>query len=197
MNVRLLGYSINPYYNVQFDYVKRYIYRAIYNNENMCKTTPIEACNVRHITLYLYTEGEIIMMPLPVNYLATLVAALANWGIGMLWYSPVLFGNAWMNLSKIDPKKMDMKKEMPKIAIIGLLAAYISAVVLSLLIDMTVSTTVIEGMTLGFWVWLGFAATVLVNSVLYEKKPWSLYIINSGYLFVAYMVMGAILVLWP
>ena len=137
------------------------------------------------------------MMPLPINYVAALVAALANWIIGMLWYSPILFGNTWTKLSKIDPKKMDMKKEMPKIAGIGLLGAFVSAVVLGLLIDMTISTTLVEGMTIGFWAWLGFAATTLVNGVLYEKKPWSLYIINSGYLFAAYIAMGAILVLWP
>ena len=137
------------------------------------------------------------MLPQTINYTADAVAAVVSWVIGMLWYSPILFGNLWAKLSKIDMKKMDMKKEMPKIAIIGLLSAFVSAVVLGLLIDMTVSTTATEGMTLGFWVWLGFAATTLINGVLYEKKPWSLYIINSGYLLAAYVSMGAVIVLWP
>lgn len=132
-----------------------------------------------------------------INFVASIVASLVSWVIGMLWYSPILFGNAWTKLSKIDPQKMNMKKEMPKIASIGLLSAFVSAVVLGLFLDMTVSTTVTEGMTIGFWAWLGFAATTLVNGVLYEKKPWSLYVINSGYLFVTYIAMGAILVLWP
>lgn len=132
-----------------------------------------------------------------INYVATVVAALGSWIIGMLWYSPMLFGNTWVKLSQIDPKKIDMKNEMPKIAGIGLLSAFVSAAVLGLLLDMTVSTTVVESMALGFWVWLGFSATTLINGVLYEKKPWSLYIINSGYLFTAYIAMSAILVLWP
>ncbi len=132
-----------------------------------------------------------------INFVATIIAALGSWIIGTLWYSPILFGNTWSKLSKIDPKKMDMKKEMPKIASLGLLSAFVSAAVLGMLLDMTGSTTAIEGMIIGFWVWLGFAATTLVNGVLYEKKPWSLYVINSGYLLVAYTAMGAILTLWP
>ena len=137
------------------------------------------------------------MISLPVNYLAALVAALTNCGIGMLWYSPILFGNQWMKLSKMDPKKMDMKKEMPKIFVISLTAAFVTAVVLGLFINMTVSTTLMEGLMIGFWAWLGFVATTLVTGVLYEKKSWTLYLINIGYQLVALLAMGAILVLWP
>lgn len=32
-----------------------------------------------------------------INYLAVLVAAISTFLIGGLWYSPLLFGKAWMN----------------------------------------------------------------------------------------------------
>ncbi len=137
------------------------------------------------------------MITVPINYLAAGAAAAASWGLGMLWYSPVLFGNQWQKLSKIDPKKTDMKKEMPKIFLISILASFISAVVMAMLLTLTVATTLYEGLVMGFWLWLGFVATTMINGVLYEKKPWALYIITSGYQLAALMVMGAILMLWP
>lgn len=34
-----------------------------------------------------------------INYLAVVVAAMAVFGLGSLWYTPILFGNAWMKES--------------------------------------------------------------------------------------------------
>ncbi len=38
-----------------------------------------------------------------VNYLAVLVAALAVFVLGWLWYSPLLFFKPWMRLRDMDP----------------------------------------------------------------------------------------------
>ena len=35
-----------------------------------------------------------------INYLAVLVAALSTFLLGGLWYSPMLFGKAWMRTNK-------------------------------------------------------------------------------------------------
>ena len=51
------------------------------------------------------------MPTVDINYLAVLIAALASYVLGALWYSPVLFGKLWMKLSKIDPKNMDAAKK--------------------------------------------------------------------------------------
>jgi hypothetical protein len=136
-------------------------------------------------------------MMLPINFAASTVAALAYWGIGMLWYSPLMFGAQYQKLSGISAKKADMKKSMARMVVVSLAASFIAAVVLGLLMDMTVSTTMIEALMLAIWVWLGFVATILVNGVLYEQKPWSLYIIHTGYQLMGFLAMGAVLALWP
>jgi len=52
------------------------------------------------------------MLPaIDLNYWAVLVSAVASMVIGALWYSPILFGNIWMNLMKIDPKNIDKMKD--------------------------------------------------------------------------------------
>ena len=52
------------------------------------------------------------------------------------------------------------------------------------------------GIMCGFWNWLGFIAPVTLGAVIWEGKPWKLWLLlNSNYL-VALPVMGVILALW-
>ena len=46
-------------------------------------------------------------------------------------------------------------------------------------------------------VWLGFVTTVQLTGALFGKQPTKLYLINTGYQFVCYLTMGAILAKWP
>lgn len=55
------------------------------------------------------------------------------------------------------------------------------------------ATSIGAGISVGFWAWLGFVATVTLASVLYERRPMSLYILNNGYQLVSLAIMGAIL----
>lgn len=41
------------------------------------------------------------MNPENINYLAVFVAALSTFLIGGLWYSPILFGKAWMKANNL------------------------------------------------------------------------------------------------
>ena len=48
----------------------------------------------------------------------------------------------------------------------------------------------------GFFNWLGFVAVATLGSVTFEKRPLKLYLINNGYLFLALLLMGAVLAIW-
>ena len=52
------------------------------------------------------------------------------------------------------------------------------------------------GLQAGFWNWLGFIAPVTVGMVLWEGKPWKLWMIVAGYWLVTMCTMGVILALW-
>ncbi len=137
------------------------------------------------------------MFLLPINVWAVLVSALASMALGFLWYSPALFGKQWMKLSKIDPKKMkEANKHMTKMYSISFISTLIGAYILAQLIDLTLTSSVMEGATLGAMVWLGFVAVTLVNTVVFESKPWTLFLINSGYQLVCLVVSGIILAVW-
>ncbi len=122
-------------------------------------------------------------------------AAVAHFIVGMLWYSPVLFGNQWMKASGITKKEIDKakKKGMAIPMVIAAISALVMAFVLSKVMYMTGSKDPMSGVMIGFLAWVGFIATTSLNSVLWENKNMQYYTINNGYSLVSLLVMGAIL----
>lgn len=132
-----------------------------------------------------------------VNSAAVLGAAVVGFIIGMIWYAPPVFGKAWMKLSGIDHRKMEgMKKRMAPFMLAGFIATLIMSFVLAHVLRLTGSTSLMQGLQAGFWVWLGFIATVMLGMVLWEGKPFKLYVLNAAHYLVVLLVMGAILASW-
>lgn len=133
-----------------------------------------------------------------VNLLAVLVSGIIATLIGALWYSPLLFGKQWMKLMKITEKdiKNAKKKSMIKLYIINFVSTLVMIYVLGYLFDVANVLDVTSGIMLSIVVWLGFVATLSLNSVLWENKPVKLYIINILYPLVSLVVTGIILSVW-
>lgn len=129
-----------------------------------------------------------------INLVSVFVAAIAATILGFFWYSPVMFGKKWMELGGI--KEGEKKEGMGKTYTISFLTTLIMAYVLALVVYLTQASTIWTGATAGFWAWLGFVATFAVNSVLFEKKSWSLWLLNNGYNLLSLALMGAILAVW-
>jgi surface polysaccharide O-acyltransferase-like enzyme len=119
-----------------------------------------------------------------VNILAILAAAVTNIIISIVWYSPNIFGKAWMSLT-------GKKKEEHHVA--SFFSALIAAYVLALLVEATSSNSIEAGALLGILVGLGFAATSTAVNFLSEKRPTKLYLIAAGHHLIAYIFMGVIL----
>jgi len=135
---------------------------------------------------------------LEVNYLAVLVSAVIGFIIGGFWYSQSGFGKQWMRLMKISKKDVEKvkKKGMAKSMIIAFLSTIVMAYVLAIFIKYVGTSTIIGGVLVGFWIWLGFLATAGLSSILWEGRPFKLYLINVTHYLVVLVVMGAILAVW-
>lgn len=140
----------------------------------------------------------------PVNYLAVLASTIVMMALGSLWYGP-LFGKQWMALMGFDPARIaDMQAKgaaamWKSYAIMALGALLMSYVLQHALIFATAylgTTGVGGGFQVGFWNWLGFVAPVMVGSVIWEGKPWKLFIINAGYYLVGLLIIGALQAMW-
>ena len=132
-----------------------------------------------------------------INWLAVLVAAVAYFMLGALWYSKALFGNKWIQLAKIDMSDPNVKK--------GMGGMMISTLVLILIVCFSLEVLIVKfnflqeiglGIKLGLLTGLGFATTAVSINYVYERKPTNLYLINNGYHLLGHVVAASILVLW-
>lgn len=138
-----------------------------------------------------------------INWLAVLVAGLSAFVMGGIWYSPGLFGKAWMKdsiLTEEDIKKGNKGKIFGFTAIFSLLMAVNLAMFLA---DTPAECTgncaritdVSWGAAAGFLAGIWTFCAIAIHS-LFELKSWRLIFINGGYSLVALTLMGAIIGLW-
>ncbi len=134
----------------------------------------------------------------PVNYLAVLVCGIASMVLGFVWYGP-LFGKKWMQLSGISMQG-GSKSAMHRSYAVAFVASLVTAYVLAHIVVFSATYFGISGLSAGlqagFWSWLGFVGPVTLGMVLWERKPWTLWILLNGYQLLLMLVMGAILALW-
>jgi hypothetical protein len=133
-----------------------------------------------------------------VNYLAVFVVAVFGYVIGMLWYSPVLFGKQWMKLSGISEKSIkEQNKRGMAVKMVGaFIAVLVMSFVLAWLVGILRITYFSNGAMFGFYVWLGFLATTQLNIVFWQNKPFTLYLLNTVHYLVALVLMAGILAVW-
>lgn len=125
-----------------------------------------------------------------VNYLAVLASTIATMVIGFLWYSPVLFGHAWV---KQQGKKMEeMSGGGPLTYILTAFTALAGAYILALLMTLTDERTIASGLCMGLLIGLSISAKIGMN-FLFEGKTRVLYFITIGYHLVSYLIAGLII----
>lgn len=143
------------------------------------------------------------MQGVPVNYWAILVCGVVSMVLGSLWYGK-FFRKPWekmMGWENVDPaKRAEMMKTMQRSYILAFIGALLMAYILSHAIifaqsylgesDMSAAT-----MT-AFFNWLGFIAPVTLTVVLWEGKPWKLWLLNSSYYLVQLLIFAFILIAW-
>ncbi|MEX0930602.1 MAG: DUF1761 domain-containing protein [Candidatus Paceibacterota bacterium] len=133
------------------------------------------------------------------NYLAIIVAALIPLLLGSFWYSPVAFGNQWLMLSNIGKENTPQSRREIVLAFLGSFAAgFVMSLVLAVLIRNLLVFSAVDGMEVGFWVWLGFVASTMLPEYLFggSAKPYQLYALTAGYHLLSLVVMGALLAMW-
>lgn len=128
-----------------------------------------------------------------VNWLAVIVAALSTFLIGGLWYSPAVFGKAWMKENGFTEESMK-GGNMAKIFGLAFLLGFIASINLAMFLGNETDATM--GAFYGFLAGFGWVATFVGTHYLFERKSFKLFLINAGYSIVALTVMGVIIGAW-
>jgi Protein of unknown function (DUF1761) len=129
-----------------------------------------------------------------INWFAVLAAAASTFVIGGLWYSPVLFGRAWMSVNNLNEAEL-AKSNMVRIFGLALLFAVIMAANLAAFLAEP-KTTAVWGATAGFLAGFGWVTLGIATIALFERRSWKYVLINGGYMTVSFVIMGLIIGGW-
>jgi hypothetical protein len=128
-----------------------------------------------------------------VNWLAVLVAAVAYFAVGGLWYSPVLFAKPWMAASGITPEQAQGPGALYAVSFVF---QFLASLALALIAVATSAESVADGIVLGLVVGIGFVLTSVGVTQMFSNAPAVLQAINIGYHLVGLMVAGIIVAPW-
>ena len=129
-----------------------------------------------------------------INLLAVLAAAVSTFILGGLWYSPLLFGKAWMRVNNFTDADV---QTFSKARMFGW--SFLFALIMSLNLAMFLAgptTNLSWGVAAGALAGVGWVAMAIAIIGLFENKSWKYIAINGGYMIVAFISMGAILGAW-
>lgn len=125
-----------------------------------------------------------------VNFIAVIVAAIAAFAVGGLWYSPLLFAKAWQ-------KEVGLTDEQLQGANMGMIFG--TTLVLCFIASYVFAMFLGPKPALGFAIGAGFSAglcwvaTSFGISYLFERRSMKLFLINGGYHTLQFTVIGAAL----
>ena len=133
-----------------------------------------------------------------IKYPAVIVATLIHFILGGLWYSPLLFGNKFIQFIGWSPAKLDEigNQSHAKEYVIAFLTSAVLVYILAHFVQYTGAKGIAGGMQTGLWLWLGFVVTTQLATVIFEQRPLGLYLLNVGYQLVGCLICGAILAIW-
>jgi hypothetical protein len=132
------------------------------------------------------------------NWMAIIVAALAYFFLGALWYSKVLFVKRWIADLKIDVNNADAKKGMGLMFGGSLVMMLIQCLAIAIIAERIhiVGDGWMSGLKLGALTGCCLCATPVAVNYFYEKKPLSLFLINAGYAVTGNIIAGIIICSW-
>lgn len=127
------------------------------------------------------------------NYLAILVIVALRQAIGFLWYSPMLFLQAWRESVGLDEGELALNAT-PFIA--DIVGSFFLAYVLAKMVEYFHCKTIEDGARLGFMIWLGFVGPVMAAHYLFIGFEFNAIAIDTGKELLSLVLSGIILTLW-
>lgn len=136
-----------------------------------------------------------------INFIAVLVATVANFFFGFLWYTP-LFGKAWAKELGIVVTSPPPAGALAKGMIMNVIGNFLMAFVFA---NNNMAWSYVPGMAdmsaglkifnAGFFTWLGFYLPTDLNTVAWEQRSWKFFFINTTYHLGAALIAATILIL--
>lgn len=128
------------------------------------------------------------------NWISITVATVFGMMLGAFWYSPLAFGQAWLKCIG----KTEDQLGSPVLPLAGsVLACFLSALSLALIISQTGSSGLLEGFYLGAVIGVGLIFPAFLSDSLFCGWGSKLLFIQAGYRVTYIIVMCMIIAGWP
>jgi len=128
-------------------------------------------------------------MVFDVNWVAVIVATIAGFAVGAVWY--IGFSKQWQ---ATIGKTRDQLDAGPVPYVIGVAVELVMAVILVVVIrSIFGEVTVANGLLTGAVMWLGFVMPPMILNHRYQNMPWQLTIIDGGHLLAVLLVQGLVI----
>ena len=141
-------------------------------------------------------------MEIKINYLAILVAVVANFILGYIWYTP-LFGKIWGKEMGYDTSVKPAQSEFIKGMVFMLIGNFLFTWVLAHNIaawqfvpNVKEMGELSNALSSAIFTWIGFYLPVHLGSTVWEQKSWKLVGINAGYHLASLLLVALILTYW-
>jgi hypothetical protein len=132
------------------------------------------------------------------NISLIIFASLAQFILGALWYSPLMFGKLWMQIMEVTHLSKDELQKMQK----EMTPFYALQFFLTLFTTFSFANLVpyipdFSAYHIAFWIWIGFIVPTQIACIIWantKKKFWfKQAIIMNSYQLIAIMLMALIL----
>jgi len=127
------------------------------------------------------------------NWLAVIVAAVAWFAFSAIWYSVPPLSNAWMRAAKVTPGDGPPLVTLLVPTFIGYL---VTTIVIALLAKAIGASELMDGLTLGIVLGVGFGLIGALVVQIYEQKGGSYWLINGINAIIAYSIVAIIVTVW-
>jgi hypothetical protein len=131
-----------------------------------------------------------------VNWVLIIVATIAQFVLGALWYSPMLFGKVWMQIMEVTHLSKEamqkMQKEMAPFYGLQILLTLFTTFNLANFIGMLPQ---FSSYHLAFWIWSAFIVPTQISAVIWantKKKYW----LKQLGIMISMQLVGIMLAAW-
>lgn len=131
-----------------------------------------------------------------INYLGIIIATVAAFILGGLWYSPLMFGKWWMQIMECDTLSQEELKKMQK----KMAPFYLLQLILTLFTTFSFATLVPYITAFGiyhiaFWIWIGFIVPTQIAGVVWantKQKFWA----KQIFIMISFQLVAIMLSAW-
>jgi hypothetical protein len=132
-----------------------------------------------------------------INYLAVLCSLALSLALGLVWYSPQLFGRVWYRLKRYTPEEADRMKSRIRPAYVAAAIGYTTmALVVAVLVGVLGLASASEGLVLGFLLWIGFVFTTGLITNMFSERRFRSFVIDTIFQLACLLIMGSLIGAW-